>query len=289
MPGPHYEIEEALQTLNIERAKRFLLAHLSEPKAVVALSRFLSVSPFHLQREFSRLVGLSPAKYLERIRLQRAAHLLVMNKVTVLDVALQVGYAHHETFTRAFKRQFGFPPKRYQNPGLYITTNTCPDRELTTQEFCSWQLSSTRLQQTKHLSLLTARHIGPYASVPAPLWNNLLDRSKQLKLQHGALVGIGLDNPRVTPAHKLRFDAGVIVADASVPDVTKLPARTWAATTYVGPFNQLETAYAEIAKQAHELASATLDEGPVLEVYHADSLDNSESVQFMEILLPVQA
>jgi AraC family transcriptional regulator len=50
----------------------------------------------------------------QRLRLDHAASKLLGSKDSVLEIALACGFASHEVFTRAFRRQFGCSPTRYR-------------------------------------------------------------------------------------------------------------------------------------------------------------------------------
>lgn len=67
-----------------------------------------------LAERFARLLGEPPMTYLARWRLQLAARLLQTTAKSVLEVALDVGYASEAAFSRAFKREFGLPPGAYR-------------------------------------------------------------------------------------------------------------------------------------------------------------------------------
>lgn len=66
------------------------------------------------RRQFHRLtldvLGETPAAHQRRVRLDRAAWLLLTTPATVLDIALETGWESHEVFTRAFRAQFGTTP-----------------------------------------------------------------------------------------------------------------------------------------------------------------------------------
>ena len=53
-----------------------------------------------------------------RLRLGRAAVLLLTGDHSVLDIALSCGFQSHEAFTRAFRRRFGMTPSGYRERGF---------------------------------------------------------------------------------------------------------------------------------------------------------------------------
>ena len=70
------------------------------------------------RRQFHRLtldvIGETPAAHQRRVRLDRAAWLLLTTRATVLDVSLETGWESHEVFTRAFRAQFKTTPSAFR-------------------------------------------------------------------------------------------------------------------------------------------------------------------------------
>lgn len=83
-----------------------------------ALASTAGLSPFALHRAFRRLTGETTKRYTLRLRLDRAAAELLVSRRSILDIALDSGFASHEVFTRAFLRRFGMSPRAYRTRGL---------------------------------------------------------------------------------------------------------------------------------------------------------------------------
>jgi len=61
-----------------------------------------------------QVLGETPGTHQRRLRLDRAAWLLLTSPTTILDIALEAGFEHHETFTRAFRTRFGVTPSSFR-------------------------------------------------------------------------------------------------------------------------------------------------------------------------------
>jgi AraC family transcriptional regulator len=96
----------------------YAAAHLDEDVSLAALARQAGLSAFHLQRVFSGAVGETPKQLTLRLRLGRAAVLLLTTDDSILDVALSCGFQSHEAFIRAFRRRFGLRPSAYRERGF---------------------------------------------------------------------------------------------------------------------------------------------------------------------------
>lgn len=102
----------------VRRALAFAAANFAEDVSLAALARQARMSPFHLHRVFSATARESPKQFTQRLRLARAAALLLTGDATVLEIALDCGLQNHEAFCRAFRRQFGMTPTAYRKRGF---------------------------------------------------------------------------------------------------------------------------------------------------------------------------
>ncbi len=67
-----------------------------------------SLSTF--KRDFKKMFGMSPQKWLIRRRLQAAWHMIKEEGRSVKDVYIEVGFKNQSHFSQAFKKQFGVYP-----------------------------------------------------------------------------------------------------------------------------------------------------------------------------------
>ena len=77
------------------------------------LAQRLEVSKAHLIRTFTKSVGISPGKYLTRVRVEYAKLLLRDEDVSVTYVAEAAGFANANYFSKVFRRETGMSPSEY--------------------------------------------------------------------------------------------------------------------------------------------------------------------------------
>jgi AraC-like DNA-binding protein len=101
---------------NQERVQKvigLLRENLAESLSLEEIGRRVGCSHFHLSRIFSQESGRSIFQQLRELRLERAAELLREGKLSVTQVALEVGYSSPSHFSTAFHEAFGCCPGLY--------------------------------------------------------------------------------------------------------------------------------------------------------------------------------
>jgi AraC-like DNA-binding protein len=111
-------------------ALRQMHAQLARPWTVAQLAKTSALSRSAFFERFARTVGMSPMEYLLAWRMAVARDLLRRHDVGIAEVAERVGYASASTFSTAFSRHVGQPPRRYARtvtdertgpPGVAVT------------------------------------------------------------------------------------------------------------------------------------------------------------------------
>lgn len=110
----------------IERACTFIDRHYGEPISLDAICREACLSKSTLLRAFTRSRGITPYRYLETVRINKAKELLRQGAMPV-EAALQTGFSDQSHFTRFFTMFTGVAPGAYGD--IFDDTAKCLTQE----------------------------------------------------------------------------------------------------------------------------------------------------------------
>jgi AraC family transcriptional regulator len=246
-----------------ERILRVLVhiqEHLDEALPLEALARVARFSPHHFHRIFGAMVGEPVKEHVRRLRLERAAYRLQFSNQPITSIAFEAGYETHESFIRAFRMMFGTSPSGFRKQRREHLRSVAPSGvhylpEGRLEGFEPVQRGGlpmdVRLETLAPMKVAFVRHVGPYEDEAlTKTWEKLLNWAGS----HGLLgpntlkVGIGYDNPHVTPADKLRYDACVTVDKPFQPEgeigTQEISGGEHAVVTHKGPYEKLHETYA---------------------------------------------
>ena len=118
-PGGQSQFSAPLATQAAEReplreAQERVLADPRGDCTVETLAASASMSPRNFSRAFAREVGLTPAAWVETVRVERAQRLLEAGSQPIEAVARECGFGTVETLRRAFARRLGVSPAEYR-------------------------------------------------------------------------------------------------------------------------------------------------------------------------------
>jgi AraC family transcriptional regulator of adaptative response/methylated-DNA-[protein]-cysteine methyltransferase len=104
----------------VQQACAYLEGHLDEPVTLEALGRALGVSPYHLQRMFKRVTGVSPREYASARRVERLKERLQQGD-GVADATYEAGYGSGSRVYERSDAQLGMTPATYKRGGMGMT------------------------------------------------------------------------------------------------------------------------------------------------------------------------
>ncbi|MCB9082046.1 MAG: response regulator [Lewinellaceae bacterium] len=98
----------------LQRLVEIMEEHISDADFNVnKMCQMVHLSHMHFIRKVKQLTGKKPIDLLKSYRLKRAKDLLRQQKTNIAEVAYLVGYDLPNSFSRAFKKEFGYSPTEY--------------------------------------------------------------------------------------------------------------------------------------------------------------------------------
>ena len=275
--------------------------HLDKKLDLAALADIASFSPFHFHRLFRALMGEALGDYVRRRRLEIAGvRLLSQHGVSVLNIALGVGFGSAEAFTRAFRARFGCSPTEWRKSkrGQMASKSgqsagrTGRKNGVTTPKETAMKVTIIE-RPPVHVAYL--RHTGPYGAGIGRFWmktvapwmstNNLMGRER---------FGIALDDPTVTAPAKCRYDA-CVQSDAKEmlsgdPGRKMIPGGKYAALAFEGTSDGIGAAWEALLRDWLPKSGLQLDSRPFFEHYPVDGRYDPKTGRFTcNICVPVAA
>jgi transcriptional regulator GlxA family with amidase domain len=118
-PGNQSQFSATLAAQQAEReplreVQRFVVEHLREDLSVEALAERAHMSGRNFARAFRAEAGITPGRYVERVRLEAARRALEDTRLPVARVAAECGFASTERMRRCFLRALGVGPAEYR-------------------------------------------------------------------------------------------------------------------------------------------------------------------------------
>jgi AraC family transcriptional regulator len=297
----------------IQPVVAYAAGHLDQDVSLAALAGQAGLSAFHLHRVFSAAAGETPKQFTLRLRLGRAAAMLLTSDDSVLDIALGCGFQSHEAFCRAFRKRFGMTPSDYRARGFANTSDApraAEHRVLVDQigpciklfhtqqdgrpQKNDMAYSITKKQIPAQPVLVVRRRIKP--TEVAAILGEVLGHVFQYAQQNGiAMAGQPFTRYLEWGPGLWTIEAGLPVtantrettSEANVrPDA--LPGGWVATATHTGPYDKLGEAHAAIQQwiEAEGLSSA----GAPWEVYTTDPADFPDPKDWKtEVFWPIAA
>jgi len=103
-----------LDHARLRRVLDYISAHIADEITVADLAGVAGLSIFHFARMFTNAVGISPRRYIGRMRLDQAMAEIAGGRSSLAKIAFDARFSSQASFTRAFRRATGMSPGEYR-------------------------------------------------------------------------------------------------------------------------------------------------------------------------------
>ena len=275
----------------INKVIQYINNHLHENLDIETLARVGHYSTFHFHRIMRAYLGESLGAFIIRLRMETAVTLLIHSKEAVNDIALKVGYENPSSFNKAFKKRFGKSPEEFRkNNEIQLKKESSKIKFNAMENLKSLQ---PKWKEIKPKKIIYARALGNYNQGAEKAWATISRFAKEKKLFgfNTEFLGISHDDPKITEANKLRYDACMVITKEIQPEgeigVSEIPGGKYAVFVHKGPYEKLESSYDYIFGKWLPESGLELRNAPEFEKY-LNSPENTKPEKLRtEIYIPI--
>jgi len=245
-------------------------AHLGEDLSLARLAELACFSPRHFHRVFTSLLGETPDDCVRRLRLQKAAGLVLRRDApTMTEIALACGFSTSALFSRNFSKAYGASPTEWRD-GVKRQTKV-KHRQVPVASGKD-PLSSFRyligeddeeevevdILKIEPLTVYCVPYLQGYNEGVGDAFSRLLRwaRPRGFLAEGSRIVAIPFDNPATTPPKRCRNYAGVI--PGAEPSAALEPGRGVVRTLELAGGSYLRASTNGSTKSLHSLHSLYL-------------------------------
>ncbi|NLJ08527.1 MAG: AraC family transcriptional regulator [Sphingobacteriales bacterium] len=239
--------------VRINKVLEFINAHLEESPELEKLASIANFSAFHFHRIMRAYLGEPLSSFIQRLRLDKAANLLINTKLPIQDISWMVGYDNPASLTRAFKKRFGVSPANFRNE-IVFQTQALQFVQINKSE--KIMKIKPKFKKRKEKRVIYVMSIGPYDSAgTAKAWDKVSAFASEKRLWGFGteFIGISYDDPHITEEEKLRYEACITVSKDVRPEgeigVKTIEGGNYAVFRHLGPYEKLNETYDYIYRQ----------------------------------------
>ena len=97
----------------------YINGNLDKKLSIEELAGMMHLHPNYFIRMFKKNVGVSPLKYINKKRFEKAISLFVDESLPITEVMTEVGFDDYSSFSSFFKSYSGYSPKKYRKIFIY--------------------------------------------------------------------------------------------------------------------------------------------------------------------------
>lgn len=312
MPNTNRDSSWTIYQDRVRPVLEFVHQNLDTPLTLEKAAALSHFSKYHFQRIFSAVVGESLVQYTNRLRLERAANLLLFNQQSsVTDIAMALGFSSSTNFTRAFKDHFGVPPVQVRKgmPTSELDHGSAP--KITMDRSALGHVYTTRGQQAPTESIIEPVRIFTQSTQPLCVlrsqngyqlpsifqcWADLIEWGIENGVDGNESTKLALchDNPIFTPADKCRYDAAFIINQDQLDKVQapfqlgELEGGKYAVFHYQGTPEEVQRFHLSLYAKWLPYSGYEPDGFPLIEHYHQPFSEDNRDSQHRPIRLDIE-
>ena len=294
----------------VQQSVEDIIRSLDQALDLNQLAKRAALSPFHFHRIFRGMLGETPLEMHRRLRMERAAWLLLSSDTPITSLAFFAGYETHESFTRAFRKYFMCSPQDFRNR-LRQASRSCErtDRiEISVPSGVHYVLDTSdpiaihyldegqnmevQIKEVEKMRVACVEHVGPYNQISTAFarLGELAGPAGLFSVASG-MVGLYYDDPESTPAADLRADAGLVVSgECKIPKGLRerwIDAGTYACTVHIGPHTQLGDVWARFLGGWLPQSGYRMADTVSFEMYRNSPQDTDPAKLCTELYIPL--
>jgi AraC family transcriptional regulator len=296
----------------VDRVIDHIRAHLDGELTLAGLAAVAAFSPFHFHRVFKAVTGETLFDFIQRLRVERAAGALVAHpRQSVLEIALDHGFASAATFARAFRSRFGMSATEWRaggarrwgrrraherKPRKHLRKRGKARARGASKTRRKEGAMSIRVTQLPPYHVAFMRYVGPFGPHGIPeLWQRFNAWMEAHGLGGPARITLGVahDDPSITAADKTRYDACVVVPDDfradRLVDLMDVAGGAYAVAEFVGGPHEIVEAWNAVFAEWLPRSGYEPDDRPCFELYRGHpTVDAKQGTFRCELCLPVR-
>ncbi len=305
----------------INKVLDYIEKNLDKDLSLDTIAQSASFSKYHFHRIFQSVVGESLNQYILRVKLEKAARLLVLEELSITEIALKCGFSTTSTFSRAFKNKYKESPTYWKKNLANQSTEkqnskNCKILSNIWKEFHNfsyyidkitgnqiWKIRAlnqnikVEVQQLPATTVAYIRHIGPFIGqreLFISLCGKIMNWAGSRKLVNfpkSKLLMISHDNPDITNENDLRISVCITVPPNTKVegDIGKLviPKGNYAVGKFEIYPEEYVNAWQFMCSEWLPQSGYKFDDRPHFEAYTYNPEEIQKNKRIVQICIPV--